>query len=161
MNVSSVSGILAMPTMASYSASKHALEGATEALWYEAKPFGIRVNLIQLGFVNSSSYKNVLLAPKARLSSMLSGPHSEYYFSMTPFIEKFMMTSSSTPEMIAKKIINCIENKCTKLRICVTKDALFFSFLKRILPSHLLNLILYWCLPGSIRWGKSWKLLEK
>lgn len=32
INVSSVSGILAMPTMASYTASKYALEGASEAL---------------------------------------------------------------------------------------------------------------------------------
>ena len=47
INVSSVSGMLAMPTMASYSASKHALEGASEALWYEMKPFGINVSLIQ------------------------------------------------------------------------------------------------------------------
>ena len=62
LNVSSVSGMLAMPTMGSYSASKHALEAASEALWYEARPFGIRVNLVQLGFVNSSSFKRVLLS---------------------------------------------------------------------------------------------------
>ncbi|MCB0370465.1 MAG: SDR family NAD(P)-dependent oxidoreductase, partial [Bdellovibrionales bacterium] len=49
INVSSVSGMIAMPTMASYSASKHALEGASEALWYEMKPYGINVSLIQPG----------------------------------------------------------------------------------------------------------------
>ena len=64
INVSSVSGMLAMPTMGSYSASKHALEGATEALWYEARPFGITVNLAQLGFVNSDAFKRVVLSKK-------------------------------------------------------------------------------------------------
>src|SRR5690606_8275736 len=59
INISSVSGMLAMPTMASYSASKHALEGVSEALWYEAKPLGVNVSLIQPGFIRSKSFKNV------------------------------------------------------------------------------------------------------
>jgi short-subunit dehydrogenase len=59
INVSSVSGMLAMPTMASYSASKYALEGMSEALWYEARPLGINVTLIQPGFVRSNSFKRV------------------------------------------------------------------------------------------------------
>jgi short-subunit dehydrogenase len=53
INVSSVSGMLAMPTMGSYSASKYALEGLSEALWYEVRPLGINVSLIQPGFVKS------------------------------------------------------------------------------------------------------------
>ena len=59
INVSSVSGMLAMPTMASYSASKYALEGFSEALWYEARPLGISVTLVQPGFIHSQSFKNV------------------------------------------------------------------------------------------------------
>jgi len=59
INVSSVSGMIAMPTMASYSASKHALKGASEALWYEMKPYGINVSLIQPGFIKSNSFHNV------------------------------------------------------------------------------------------------------
>ena len=51
LNVSSVSGMVSMPTMASYSASKHALEGASEALWYESRPYGIKVSLIEPGFI--------------------------------------------------------------------------------------------------------------
>ena len=34
INVSSVGGMMAMPTMSLYSAAKFALEGATESLWY-------------------------------------------------------------------------------------------------------------------------------
>ena len=49
LNVSSVGGMMAMPTMAVYSASKFALEGATEALYYEVRPWNIRVSLIQPG----------------------------------------------------------------------------------------------------------------
>ena len=47
ITVSSVGGMMAMPTMAAYSASKFALEGAHEALWYEVRPWKIRVSLVQ------------------------------------------------------------------------------------------------------------------
>jgi short-subunit dehydrogenase len=47
INISSVGGMMAMPTMAVYSASKFALEGATEALFYEVRPWNIHVSLVQ------------------------------------------------------------------------------------------------------------------
>ena len=48
INISSVGGMMAMPTMSSYSASKFALEGGTESLWYELRPF-IKVGLAVTG----------------------------------------------------------------------------------------------------------------
>ena len=157
VNVSSVSGMLAMPTMGSYSASKHALEGATEALWYEARPFGIDVTLVELGFIRSESYKNVVLSKKAQMSTRLAGPHSEYYRSMAPFIERLMMLSPSSSKGVAKKILKLIGKQSPPLRISATIDVFLFGLLKRLLPDFLLNRILYLMLPGSIRWGKYWK----
>jgi short-subunit dehydrogenase len=158
INVSSVSGMLAMPTMGSYSASKHALEGATEALWYEAKPFGIKVNLVQLGFINSNSFKKVQLSKKAQLSLDLGGPHSEYYRSMTPMIEKLMHFSFFSSEKIAVKIINLVDHPKTQLRLPLTPDAILFGIIKKIIPSMLLNRLLYLLLPGSMTtWGGRWK----
>ncbi len=157
INVSSVSGMVAMPTMASYSASKHALEGATEALWYETRPFGIGVNLVELGFIKSDSFNNVVLSNKAEMSQIVKGPHSEYYASMTPFIEKLMSLSISSAQDVALKISKVIKIKPTDLRIMATPDVWLFSMLKRILPSGLQNRFFYWMLPGSIRWGGRWK----
>lgn len=160
INISSVSGILAMPTMASYSASKHALQGATEALWYETKPFGINVNLVELGFVNSESVHNVLLSNKARLSTVINGPHSEYYKSMTPFIESLMKLSYTSPQKIAERIIKTIERRPGWLRVFATPDVWLFDIMRRLIPSLLLNRILFWFLPGSVKWGGQWKKRE-
>lgn len=158
INVSSVSGMLAMPTMGSYSASKHALEGATEALWYEAKPFGIKVNLVQLGFINSNSFKNVQLSKKAKMSSTLGGPHSEYYKSMTPMIEKLMHFSFFSSEKIASKVIKLIDKPKSQLRLPLTPDAIIFGIIKKLIPSMFLNRLLYLLLPGSMTtWGGKWK----
>ena len=157
INISSVSGILAMPTMGSYSASKHALEGASEALWYEERPFGIRVNIVELGFVNSESFHNVVLSNKAKLSTLLKGPHSEYYLSMSPFIEKLMKLSVSPPRKIASKIIDVIEKQPTSLRIAATPDVWLFDFIRRIVPSKILNYLFWFMLPGSLSWGGRWR----
>ncbi len=157
INVSSVSGMLAMPTMGSYSASKHALEGATEALWYEARPFGIRVNLVQLGFINSSSFKRIVLSNKAELSMALGGPHSEYYRSMSPMIENLMAFSIFSSVKIAKKIVNLIDRPRQRLRLPLTPDAIVFSLLRKLVPAFIFNRFLYFLLPGSMKWGGHWK----
>ena len=161
INISSVSGILAMPTMGSYSASKHALEAATEALWYESRPSGIRVNLVELGFINSQSYSKVAFTNKARVSSDLNGPHVEYYRSMVPFIERLMGLSLNSPDRIARKIVHMLYTRPSSLRVSFTLDAIFFNILRRILPAGVLNQILFMLLPGSITWGGPWKARKK
>jgi short-subunit dehydrogenase len=155
INVSSVAGMVSMPTMASYSASKHALEGATEALWYEAKPYGIHVTLVQPGFIHSESFLRVILSKKAELSSKIGGPHSEYYDSMSPFIARLMDYSFSSPLSIARKIQKIIEMKNPPLRKPVTYDAILFSLLRRFLPASLFHRIMFSLLPGSKTWGRN------
>jgi len=53
INISSLAGIVAVPFLGMYSASKFALEGYAEALRHEAKPFNIQVSLIEAGFLNT------------------------------------------------------------------------------------------------------------
>lgn len=160
INISSVSGMLAMPTMGSYSASKHALEGATEALWYEGRPFGINVNLVQLGFVHSDSFKKVVLSKKAEMSVKLNGPHSEYYTSMTPMIEMLMKFSVSSSAKVATKIVKLIDKPTAQLRLPFTPDARLFGLMKKLIPSCIINRFLYLLLPGSLKWGGQWRASE-
>lgn len=47
VNVSSVGGVVGLPFQGVYSGSKFALEGMTESLRAEVRPFGIQVSLIQ------------------------------------------------------------------------------------------------------------------
>ena len=49
VNLSSIAGIVARPFGGLYSATKHALEAITEALHFEAAPFGVRVVLVEPG----------------------------------------------------------------------------------------------------------------
>src|SRR6266480_6379391 len=53
INISSLAGNTAIPYSAFYSASKFAVEGYSESLWYEVRPFGVSVSLVEPGFVNT------------------------------------------------------------------------------------------------------------
>ncbi len=158
INVSSVSGMLAMPTMASYSASKYALEGASEALWYEMKPLGINVSLIQPGFIKSKSFEKVYLSAGARAAERLGGAYGDYYQNMTPFVRELMGLSRTTPDSIAKLILKVIQTENPPLWIAATVDAFFFYHLRRLIPRRWLLPLLFKALPNSKSWGQGYSL---
>ncbi|WP_413576437.1 SDR family oxidoreductase [Bdellovibrio sp. HCB290] len=155
INVSSVAGMLAMPTMSSYSASKYALEGASESLWYEMRPFGVQISLVQPGFVNSSSFMNVYHTELSDPANNWSGPYCDFYQNMTPFVAKMMQMSRTSSMQIAQIILKTMKTENPPLWIPATLDAKVFYYIRRLMPRRLLLPFLYWCLPKAQRWGRN------
>ncbi len=157
INVSSVGGMMAMPTMASYSASKFALEGASESLWYELKPWGIHVSLVRPGFINSIAFTKVHYS--SRKSGGESSPeYDSHYGQMTKFVEKVMKKTPCTSRGVAKKIFKIAQAKRPALRYAGTPDARIFNFIRRILPRFLYHRLLYATLPKIDTWGPKKRL---
>ncbi len=161
INISSVSGIIAMPTMASYSASKFALEGAMEALWYETRPFGIDISQIQPGFVRSTSHERVKLSVRSSLSTQMNRPYSSMYQDMIPFITRFMTHGIATPKSIANLIMLVIKTEKPPLYIPASFDAEFLYYLKRFFPRRILQPFLFRTLPGSAHWAQDFTKARK
>ena len=154
INVSSVGGMMAMPTMAIYSASKFALEGATESLYYEVRPWGIKVTLIEPGFVHSSSFENTRMTEASERSvGDIDEAYHKHYEHMAPFIARLMRIARATPESIAKKVVRVIERRRPPLRVPVTLDARVFGWIRRWMPQRLYHWVLYRALPGVRGWG--------
>lgn len=57
VNFSSINGLMAVPFEGAYTASKHAIEGYSEALQMELAPFGIEVMLVEPGDHRGGSQK--------------------------------------------------------------------------------------------------------
>lgn len=154
VNVSSVGGMMAMPTMAVYSASKFALEGASEALWYEVRPFGVAVTLVEPGFVHSESFANTRETQDSARSIVADDdPYHAHYEHMQPFIARLMRLSRSTPDFVAGRIERALTMRSPPLRMSGTPDAFLFTALRRLLPRRLYHALLYRGLPGIARWG--------
>lgn len=158
LNVSSVGGMMAMPTMAPYSASKFALEGATEALWYEVRPWNVKVSLIEPGFIHSDSFRNTLYTDKSRRATVdPSSPYHAHYENMSGMITRLMDITRSTPDAVARTLLRTLARKSPPLRVPATWDAHVFTTLRRILPRGLYHRILYALLPSVGRWGPAGK----
>ncbi len=161
ITISSVGGMMAMPTMGVYSASKFALEGAHEALWYEVRPWGIRVSLVQPGFVDSDGFQKVRYTAKSdRSEHELAEPYHEHYVNMSPFIARLMKASPATPESVAKVVVRTMRRRKPPLRAPATFDARVFAMLRRILPRTAYHWLLYRMLPRIDTWGPSPKRLS-
>lgn len=155
LNLSSVGGMMAMPTMAVYSASKFALEGATESLWYEARPWNIKVSLVQPGFIRSKSFGRTRYTDLSSASSRThSDPYYAHYLHMTNFIGRWMRMASSTPEDVARVVVKTMNKTNPPLRVSGTFDAWLFGVLRRLLPRRLYHAVLYRGLPKVKTWGR-------
>ncbi len=152
VNVSSVGGMMAMPTMGGYSASKFALEGASESLWYELKPWGVHVTLVQPGFIRSESFRNIILPELAQKDIEEKGPYANYYKHMECFVEKLMNSAFATEKDVAKLVLRIIKHKNPPLRVPATMDATFFGLLRRLLPRSIYHWLLYRNLPKVNEW---------
>lgn len=162
INISSVGGMMAMPTMSVYSASKFALEGASESLYYEVRPWNIAVTLVEPGFINSASFKKVRYTTLSGNSMRNpSEPYYGHYRFMSSFIEKVMRLSPATPEAVARTVERVIRSSNPPLRVPATPDAHIFDLMRRYLPRRLYHWILYRNLPNADAWGDVGQLLEK
>ena len=154
INVSSVSGMMAMPTMALYSASKFALEGATESLWHEVRPWNIKVSLVQPGFIRSDSFRNTqFTAESSAAFRNAEDPYHAHYIHMDGFIARFMQRAAATPDTVARKMVALMRHPNPPLRSAATIDAQFFGMLRRYLPRRIYQWILYRSLPSVRKWG--------
>ena len=155
INISSVGGMMAMPTMGIYSASKFALEGASEALWYEVRPWNIKVTLVEPGFIHSPSFENTRFTLDSLKSvGNIRDPYHEHYENMAPFIAKTMNRAWATPEKVAYRILKVMRARNPPLRVPATVDAHVFSMVRRLVPRRLYHIMLHRLLPNVRSWGR-------
>lgn len=155
ITVSSVGGMMAMPTMALYSASKFAIEGACESLWYEVRPWGIAVSLVEPGFIHSESFRRTHFTEPSRWSSdHADEAYHTHYEAMARLIERLMRRTWATPDHVARVIVSTLHRRNPPLRVPATPDAHVFAMLRRLLPRGLYHRVLYAALPRIREWGR-------
>jgi NAD(P)-dependent dehydrogenase (short-subunit alcohol dehydrogenase family) len=140
---SSILGFVAMPMRGAYTASKFAIEGLSDTLRMELADSPIHVSLVEPGPVESRFRANALPHFLNNIDIDAS-PHSSQYRAILARLESKgpVVPFTLPPEAVLKKIIHALESRRPKARYYVTVPTYLFGYLRRILPSGILDAIL-------------------
>lgn len=119
VNISSGVGRFGIPTLSAYASSKFALEGLSESMSYELEPFGIRTVLIEPGVIKTNFFNSTVFAKK---SQDPNSPYADFMKNMEKNFTQMIETKSSTPEEVAKVVLEAIIDTNPKIRYLAGKD---------------------------------------
>lgn len=127
INISSLAGRLPAPLGAFYSASKAALRNYSEALRYEVANFGIRVSIIEPGYINTNIMDGMKIAPETK----------EYAPVRQRLIEqnRKAIESGADPIVVARRVLKIINSDSPRFAHVVPFGARLLAFLRAALPS--------------------------
>ncbi|EJV85517.1 short-chain dehydrogenase [Bacillus wiedmannii] len=134
INISSISGQVGFPGLSPYVSSKYALEGWSESLRLEVKPFGIDVALLEPGSYNTNIWE--VGKQLAENQSDTTSPYKEYMDKIQKHINNGNDTLGN-PMDVANKIVEIAEARRTTLRYPIGKGVKFMIFAKKVLPWRL------------------------
>ena len=130
VNIGSLAGVFALPFQAFYSGSKYAVEGISEALSMEVKPFGIKVTIIEPGDFDTPLTQNRVVAKQARGDSR----YADRFEKTLAIIERGESRGES-PARIPALIERVIHARNPRLRYRIGKNRdLFAASLSALLP---------------------------
>jgi Short-chain dehydrogenases of various substrate specificities len=135
INISSIAGKLTSPLGCWYFASKHAVEGLSDSLRQELKPFGIDVVIIEPGAIRSDwaqtarehLRKTTQNTPYEKMAQKIG-----HFF---PFVDK----DNSDPEIIVDLTNKAIHAKKPKTRYIGGKWARPLLFARKFLPDRVFD----------------------
>ncbi len=118
LNISSGAGIFGFPGLSVYVSTKFAVEGLSESIAYELEPFGIRVILIEPGFVKTNFEHAMIVAKKAQDPA---SPYSELMQKIMASARE-LAKNASDAELVANIILDAASNPNPRLRYLAGKD---------------------------------------
>ena len=112
VNISSGAGRFGFPSGSAYVSTKFAVEGLSESMSYELEPFGIRVVIVEPGVIRTNFGDGLVVAKRSQ------DPNSPYSQMMQKTANGFeeMMKNSSSPDLVAKVVLNTIGDENPSLR---------------------------------------------
>ena len=118
INISSGAGRFGFPGSSAYVSTKFAVEGLSESMSYELEPFGIKVVLVEPGVIKTNFVDGMVIAKK---SQDPKSPYSQIIQKMATGFEE-MMKNGSSPNLVAKVVLNAATNENPSLRYLAGND---------------------------------------
>lgn len=129
VNISSMAGRSALPGLGGYAATKWALEGMSEALRHEMRPFGVRVAVVEPG-----PYATDIFG-RNRQTAGASGDQASPYATMAAKVEAvFSGTKFGDPQEVAELVVRLLAEPKPGLRYPLGPNVRARTWMRRILP---------------------------
>ena len=135
VNVGSVAGRLAAPFMGVYAASKHALEGLTDALRQEVRPFGIEVVLVRPGFVNTRFGEQEQAGLREHAHPAYAGPLERF----ARWHRENGHAAAPGPEVVAEAVLRALTDADPKARYAAPAAARRNLLMRQVLPTRMVD----------------------
>lgn len=132
INIGSILGIVPLPYVALYAASKHAVEGYTGALDHELRTLGIRVSVIEPAYIKTQ-FEAHNIEPDAKLEE-----YDRIRAKLTKVVSKAMAEAES-PEVVAEVVVKAAQTLRPKVRYTAGTLAAKLNFILRFAPAKLLD----------------------
>jgi NAD(P)-dependent dehydrogenase (short-subunit alcohol dehydrogenase family) len=140
VNIGSVAGRIARPMSSVYDSTKHAVEGLTDGLRGELKPFGVQVILVRPGFIKTE-FGEVANAGWAEIRED-AGAYSPYIDGFLAKSKDLNGLANGVPDDIARAVEKALTAKCPRTHYNAPPHASFFLFMKWLLPVRVMDRIL-------------------
>ena len=137
INISSMGGKIYTPLGAWYHATKHALEGWSDCLRLEVKPFGIDVIIIEPGIIETE-FGDVMSGPMMERSGQTAYADLAKSVSETTR-QSYQQGGGSPPEIIAKTISKAVAAKNPNTRYARGSMARLMIFLRKMLSDRIFD----------------------
>ena len=134
INISSAQGLSTLPGLGAYGASKFALEGFSESLYFEIQPFGIEVVILEPGtYLTKAIDEN---SHEAGTGLDTDSPYAKYAKRLKDLHSNILITKKGVgdPEDVAIMIEDIINRKRNKLRYLAGTQAKIRVWMRSILP---------------------------
>ncbi|MBZ9746591.1 oxidoreductase [Mesorhizobium sp. CO1-1-7] len=129
VNISSVVGFVPSPFSALYTSTKHAVEGYSESLDHEVRPFGIRVLLVEPAFTRTALDHN------ATKPDRMMSVYDQARATATAVWNRAIETGDA-PEVVGQAVVTAATATSPKLRYPASKQAHRLYLLRRFVPAH-------------------------
>lgn len=130
IHVTSSVGIVPMPLVAVYVASKYAIEGFTEALSYELSAFGIRTKIVEPGYGPTTRF---IANSGDRMKEGVPEPYAAY---AQELMQSMSTTKTTTAADVATVIWRAATDPSEQLRYAAGPDAEELAAMRRTLPGE-------------------------
>lgn len=135
VNMSSVAGTVATPFLGAYAASKHALEGLSDALRRELMIFGVDVVVIEPGVIATPIWDKAEHADFARYDATVYGPSTRHLQKWA--VERGRLGPPA--DRAASAVLRALTDPRPPARIRVVPNYLLDWLLPRLLPTRFVD----------------------